>query len=85
MRSPQIESRQAVPTWQGSPAASVEIVLRVRLVGGDRLDVAYENAEAVIETPPPSTRSPRLDETPVPYALGMETDSLCCTAAESPP
>lgn len=47
MRSPQIESRQAVPTWQGSPAASVEIVLRVRLVGGDRLDVTYENAEAV--------------------------------------
>ena len=46
MRSPQIESRQAVPTWQGSPA-SVEIVLRVRLVGGDRLDVTYEDAEAV--------------------------------------
>ena len=47
MRSPQIESRQAVQTWQGSPAASVEIVLRVRLVGGDRLDVTYEDAEAV--------------------------------------
>ena len=57
--------------------AMPEIVLRVRLIGGDHVDVTYEEADAVDQDTVPSTPSPRLPGTPAPFVPDMVTGSSC--------
>jgi hypothetical protein len=61
------------------------VVLRVRLTGGDHIDVTYDEPDTVEQTRSLSTSSQTWRRTPECFAADMVTGSWPCTAGALPP